>query len=102
MSLSLLFVTYHIFRYQARNGSVTPDDLWAAFEEQIHDKDVLLPQGMTITSIMKSWTENRGYPLIKVRRIANGKMVNIIIEQVSMSDQLPYTTAQKIMGRNGI
>lgn len=66
--------------FSYRNGGlVTPSDLWTALEHTAQEDDIHLPS--SVTSIMSSWMDNTGYPLLKVTRKPN--LRRIIVEQVS-------------------
>lgn len=66
---------------------MTPSDLWNATEKQIHQDKIKLnlPASVTITSVMESWTNQAGYPLVTVSR--ERKTNNVIIEQVCQTSR---------------
>lgn len=43
-----------------------PNALFSAFEKTISEYGYDFGQGVTVTDFMKQWTENAGYPMIKV------------------------------------
>lgn len=51
-----------MFRY----GTVTPEDLWTAFEIILYENEFDLGDDINITQYMKSWTEQSGFPLVKI------------------------------------
>lgn len=52
-----------------RYESVGPEALYSAFESTVHEYDFDFGQGVTVTSFMKQWTEQAGYPMIDVTKI---------------------------------
>ncbi|CAB3366338.1 Hypothetical predicted protein [Cloeon dipterum] len=55
-------------------GSVTKDDLWTALESTMPDN--ILPPEVSLKTVMDSWTENPGYPLITVTRNYENNEIN--------------------------
>ena len=54
------------FVYCRAYGNAVEDDLWQALEEQAKIDKVVLPA--TIKTIMDSWCDKMGFPLITVNR----------------------------------
>jgi len=61
-----------------RYKSVEPDVLFTAFESTVSEYKYDFGQGVTVTSFMREWTENAGYPVINVEKKNN----TFIITQV--------------------
>lgn len=66
--------TFILLRFQA----ATPKQLWEAFEDVLYDNEFYLGDDLTITQFMKSWTEQPGYPLVKIVKENN----TFVISQV--------------------
>lgn len=47
-------------------GNVVPQNLWDAFEEFATEALLNVPEARTITQIMAPWTEQAGYPVLRV------------------------------------
>lgn len=60
---------------------VSPHAFYEALEYEAQIHSFPLPHGISITEIMKTWTENAGYPLITVSRDAKNNAITI--QQVS-------------------
>ncbi|XP_052859646.1 aminopeptidase N [Anopheles cruzii] len=58
-----------VARYLRRHayGSAQQDDLWAALTEEAHANGVL-PDEISVKSVMDSWTLQTGYPIVTVSR----------------------------------
>lgn len=69
---------FYITLRNKNGGTVGPNDLLNAFDEQVLQDKITLP--LPPSEIMNTWTTNRGYPLVRVHKIANQSL--IIIEQV--------------------
>jgi len=68
------FLTPRTFRAGLRQyllkwkyNNTVPSDLWEAFTAEAH-KDGRLGEEMTVADIMTTWTLQRGFPLVQVRR----------------------------------
>lgn len=62
-----------------RNTPVTPENLWIAFENALFDDDFVLAKNLTITEIMKSWTEQPGYPLVEISKVNNAFTITQVL-----------------------
>ncbi|VVC40910.1 Hypothetical protein CINCED_3A002040 [Cinara cedri] len=49
-------------------AAATPEDLWTAFENVLFEEEFELGDNITVTEFMESWTEQSGYPLVRVKR----------------------------------
>ncbi|XP_027211487.2 aminopeptidase N [Penaeus vannamei] len=56
------------------------DDLWRHLTAAAHE-DGTLPQEVTVKMIMDTWTLQKGYPVIKVERSADGKSASVSQER---------------------
>ncbi|XKL66707.1 hypothetical protein PGB90_010127 [Kerria lacca] len=72
---------YYLKEGYKSGGSVTPSNLWDAFDDIVFQKNITLARDSSIGSIMKQWTEKPGYPLITVERRSNGKHVHVVVTQ---------------------
>jgi len=54
--------------YQFRYTAVTPNELWNELENVLYENNFDLGDNFTVTQFMKSWTEQAGYPLIKISK----------------------------------
>lgn len=70
----------NLYSQKKNNGLVTPDDLFSALKYQSDIDSFPLPPHFSIVDVMKTWTENQGYPLLNLAR--NYQNGNIEIEQV--------------------
>lgn len=66
-------------------GSVVPANLWKAFDEQVVQDKIKLPKSLTVESIMATWTEYQGYPLITVQLQNSSTEGKIIVRQVCVT-----------------
>lgn len=58
------------------------EDVWEILTDTSRNSNVFLPPNTSISDIMSTWTEQRGYPKLTVTRdLANNK---VIIKQVSI------------------
>ncbi|XP_044735746.1 aminopeptidase N-like isoform X2 [Chrysoperla carnea] len=55
---------YYLHEYSYSNGK--QDDLWRALHD--HSEENTLPKGVTVKTIMDSWTLKAGFPIITVKR----------------------------------
>ncbi|KAL5244502.1 hypothetical protein ACI65C_011912 [Semiaphis heraclei] len=46
--------------------AATPEELWSAFENVLYDAKFDLGENVTVTELMRSWTEQAGYPLVEI------------------------------------
>lgn len=70
------------FSLEKHEGTVVPAHFYEALDEQSYRDSPSLPQHVSASQVMKSWTENIGFPLISVTRdYETGK---IKIEQVNI------------------
>lgn len=61
-------------------GNAEQDDLWDSLTKEAH-KNAVLPNDLTVKTIMDTWTLQTGYPVITVTR--DYKLKNADIDQVS-------------------
>ncbi|KAE9538122.1 hypothetical protein AGLY_006094 [Aphis glycines] len=52
-----------------------PINLWQTFDNVLYDANYEIEDGVTVVKYMDSWTEQPGYPVIKVRSTSNGSVV---------------------------
>ncbi len=57
----------HNYLVEYSYGNAVQDDLWEKLTEVAREDDTL-PAGLTVKSIMDSWTKQMGYPVVTVRR----------------------------------
>ena len=57
----------HYFISLRKYQAATSDDLWRFLTDQGHE-DGTLADGMTVKTIMDTWTKQEGYPLVTVKR----------------------------------
>lgn len=58
----LIRIHCRVNRYKA----ATPEELWIAFENVLYDREFELGENITVTQYMRTWTEQAGYPLVKI------------------------------------
>lgn len=56
-------------------GNTETDDLWNAFQEVLGESG--RNQGWTVAELMSSWTQQTGYPVLKVKVASSGKALDI-------------------------
>lgn len=71
--------TYNIYIIFLRYKAVTPENLWMAFEYVLKDTNFTLDENINVTQYMKTWTEQPGYPLVKVNRVNKTFVVTQVI-----------------------
>lgn len=82
MCLNLLFYKNTVvLRYKA----ATPEKLWIAFENVLYDKEFDLGDNFTITQFMRTWTEQSGYPLVKIVKENNAFIITQVVIIVFVS-----------------
>ena len=51
-------------------GNAEQDDLWSELTEQAY-ADGTLDKSLNVTAIMNTWTLQKGYPVLNIKRMAN-------------------------------
>ncbi|XP_055541050.1 aminopeptidase N-like [Wyeomyia smithii] len=81
-------VGLNIYLENHKLSAATPDDLYAALQTAIEDKNVL-PDGFTVKLLMESWTNAAGYPLLTVKRLYKNGDIIISQERYIANKRLP-------------
>lgn len=77
----LFYKNIVVSRYKA----TTPEELWIAFENVLYDKEFDIGDNFTVTQFMRTWTEQAGYPLVKIVKENNAFIITQVFIMVFVS-----------------
>lgn len=86
-------IRFFFFRHEKHGGVVEPELLWKEFDLQAYRDSPHIPPHVKVSQIMRTWTENIGYPLITVKR--NYTTGKVEITQVSTSQRFHFSSTPK-------
>ncbi|XP_065214890.1 aminopeptidase N-like [Planococcus citri] len=76
-SLRSVIQRYLLNGKKSRNGLVSPNDLFESLKYQSDLSSFPLPPHISIIDVMKTWTENIGYPVINIKRFSESKTIEM-------------------------
>ncbi|XP_050434289.1 aminopeptidase N-like [Adelges cooleyi] len=62
----------NLYLNRRMKGSANPNDLWDAFEEILSKREQTLVKDQTVNTVMSTWTEQSGYPVVNALKYKNG------------------------------